>query len=220
MKKHYLSLSIIQILLFSTITAFVLKIVFGIIYSIYTINEAVVTNPVIVMTAFYLIFRETILPIILVLLGLFFLLSGKLMKEKRYLKHIKILSIILITLNILYAGLAIYADTVYFMYFTLAYKLYTTIALVTSLVLLVLLFLLVFEKYSLIRKILISVLIAPYFAFKVQSLYNNYLPWDVNYLPWVIILEISALIYIVCISISIGNIRSKIKEKKNEEEVK
>ena len=71
MRKYNISMSILQILLFTAISAFLVNSVYGIIINIFAIYESVGFWTLIGMVIFYNIFKEAFFPLLFVLLGSF-----------------------------------------------------------------------------------------------------------------------------------------------------
>ena len=190
-------MSILQILLFVTISAFLVNSVYGIIINIFVIYESVGFWSLIGMVIFYTIFKEAFFPLLFVILGFFFFLQAMKIKEMRNRRHAQIFSLVLILINTIYSILAIVGDVLIIrklstFVFSLGYETFATIAVIVSFLLFVALIFLVLEEYSLLKKIFISTLTIPFFILRVLSFY-------IEFQLMMIIIESSALVFIFCI---------------------
>lgn len=190
-------MSILQILLFVTISAFLVNSIYGIIINIFVIYESVGFWSLIGMVIFYTIFKEAFFPLLFVILGFFFFLQAMKIKEMRNRRHAQIFSLVLILINTIYSILAIVGDVLIIrklstFVFSSGYETFATIAVIVSFLLFVALIFLVFEEYSLLKKILISTLTIPFFILRVLSFY-------IEFQLMMIIIESSALVFIFCI---------------------
>ncbi len=202
MRKYNISMSILQILLFVAISAFIVKSVYGIIINIFVIYGAVSFWPLIVMVIFHTVFKEAFLPLLFVLLGFFFLLQVMKIDDVRERRKVQIISLSIILINTVYSILAIYGDILVFkelslFIFTLGYEIFATIALITSLVFLITLVFLVLDEYNRLKKILISAVITPFFIVKIFSIHRDSLSLYSDY--WGILFEIFAIIFAISI---------------------
>ncbi|MHA1217967.1 MAG: hypothetical protein ACTSSN_07470 [Candidatus Heimdallarchaeaceae archaeon] len=197
MRKHNISMYILQILLFAAISAFLVNSIYGIIINIFVIYETVGFWSLIGMVIFYTIFKEAFFPLLFVLLGSFFFVQAKKIDEVREKRIVQIISLAMILVNTAYSILAIVGDVLIIrelstFVFSLGYEAFATIAVIVSLLLLVALIFLVMKEYSLLKKILISTLAIPFFILRVFSFY-------IEFQFLMIIIEISALVFIFCI---------------------
>jgi len=197
MRKHNISMSIVQILLFTAISAFLVNSVYGIIINIFVIYESVGFWTLIGMVIFYTIFKEAFFPILFVLLGSFFFVQAMKSDDVKEKRIIQITSLAMILVNTAYSILAIFGDILVIrelsnFIFTFGYETFATIAVVASCILLITLIFLVLEKYSLIKKIVISAIIIPYIVLRILSFY-------IEFQFLMIIIESSALVFIFCI---------------------
>ncbi len=197
MRKYNISMSIFQILLFTAISAFLVNSVYGIIINIFAIYESVGFWTLIVMVIFYTIFKEAFFPILFVLLGSFFFVQAMKSDDVKEKRIIQIISLAMILVNTAYSILAIFGDILVIrelsnFIFTFGYETFATIAVVASCILLITLIFLVLEKYSVIKKIVISAIIIPYIVLRILSFY-------IEFQFLMIIIESSALVFIFCI---------------------
>ena len=197
MRKYNISMSILQILLFAAISAFLVNSIYGIIIKIFVIYETVGFWSLIGMVIFYTIFKEAFFPLLFVLLGSFFFVQAKKIDEVREKRIVQIISLAMILVNTAYSILAIVGDVLIIrelsiFVFSLGYEAFATIAVIVSLLLLVALIFLVMKEYSLLKKILISTLAIPFFILRVFSFY-------IEFQFLMIIIETSALVFIFCI---------------------
>ncbi len=197
MRKYNISMSILQILLFAAISAFLVNSIYGIIIKIFVIYETVGFWSLIGMVIFYTIFKEAFFPLLFVLLGSFFFVQAKKIDEVREKRIVQIISLAMVLVNTAYSILAIVGDVLIIrelsiFVFSLGYEAVATIAVIVSLLLLVALIFLVMKEYSLLKKILISTLAIPFFILRVFSFY-------IEFQFLMIIIETSALVFIFCI---------------------
>ena len=204
MRKYNVSMSILQILLFAAISAFIVKSVYGIIINIFVIYESVGFWTLIGMVIFYTIFKEAFFPILFVLLGSFFFVQAMKSDDVKERRIIQIISLAMILVNAAYSILAIFGDILVIrelsnFIFSFGYETFATIAVVASCILLITLIFLVLEKYRMIKKIVISAIIIPYIILRILSFYLGTLSFYIEFQFLMIIIESSALVFIFCI---------------------
>ncbi|MCE7739524.1 MAG: hypothetical protein KAU62_11445 [Candidatus Heimdallarchaeota archaeon] len=204
MRKYNVSMSILQILLFAAISAFIVKSVYGIIINIFVIYESIGFWTLIGMVIFYTIFKEAFFPILFVLLGSFFFVQAMKSDDVKEKRIIQIISLAMILVNAAYSILAIFGDILVIrelsnFIFSFGYETFATIAVVASCILLITLIFLVLEKYRMIKKIVISAIIIPYIILRILSFYLGTLSFYIEFQFLMIIIESSALVFIFCI---------------------
>ena len=204
MRKYNVSMSILQILLFAAISAFIVKSVYGIIINIFVIYESIGFWTLIGMVIFYTIFKEAFFPILFVLLGSFFFVQAMKSDDVKERRIIQIISLAMILVNAAYSILAIFGDILVIrelsnFIFSFGYETFATIAVVASCILLITLIFLVLEKYRMIKKIVISAIIIPYIILRILSFYLGTLSFYIEFQFLMIIIESSALVFIFCI---------------------
>lgn len=197
-------MSILQILLFAAISAFIVKSVYGIIINIFVIYESIGFWTLIGMVIFYTIFKEAFFPILFVLLGSFFFVQAMKSDDVKEKRIIQIISLAMILVNAAYSILAIFGDILVIrelsnFIFSFGYETFATIAVVASCILLITLIFLVLEKYRMIKKIVISAIIIPYIILRILSFYLGTLSFYIEFQFLMIIIESSALVFIFCI---------------------
>ena len=204
MRKYNVSMSILQILLFAAISAFIVKSVYGIIINIFVIYESIGFWTLIGMVIFYTIFKEAFFPILFVLLGSFFFVQAMKSDDVKEKRIIQIISLAMILVNAAYSILAIFGNILVIrelsnFIFSFGYETFATIAVVASCILLITLIFLVLEKYRMIKKIVISAIIIPYIILRILSFYLGTLSFYIEFQFLMIIIESSALVFIFCI---------------------
>ena len=204
MRKYNISMSILQILLFTAISAFIVNSVYGIIINIFVIYESIGFWTLIGMVIFYTIFKEAFFPILFVLIGSFFFVQAMKSDDVKEKRIIQIISLAMILVNTVYSILAIFGDILVIrelsnFIFTFGYETFATIAVVASCILLITLIFLVLEKYSVIKKIVISAIIIPYVVLRILSFYLQNISFYIEFQFLMIIIESSALVFIFCI---------------------
>jgi len=214
MKKSTNLLSFIHSALFVAVSAYFVKSVYGVTITIIIMKSSIGIGPFFFMLFHYYVFKETIFPLIFILLGFFFLLKARNLEVKKKRSVATIVSSILISLNISYSILALLGGvqlftTIFFsVFFAKGYVIYAAFAKVTSILLLISLILLVLQRYRNQVKFIISVFTIPYVCMIIISTagYLNSADNLLFYNPFSnpvqnIAKEISSLVFTFCILI-------------------
>lgn len=214
MKKSTNLLSFIHSALFVAVSAYFVKSVYGVTITIIIMKSSIGFGPFIFMLFHYYAFKETIFPLIFILLGFFFLLKARNLEVKKERSVATIISSILISLNIIYSilallgGVQLFTTILFSVFFAKGYVIYAAFVKVTSILLLLSLIFLVLQRYRNQVKFVISVFTIPYGCMiiifttgYINSVEYLFLSNPFSNPVQIIAKEISSLVFTFCILI-------------------